>query len=605
MILVYNSCILFKENMTIRIALLIFLLSFYCVLNSQERKAKTWWNPSASSYNVIEGRAWKDAEGFNYNRLPNIAKGSVRDPVWQLSKHSAGLSINFTSNSPNISIRYKVKGAHAMPHMPSTGVSGVDLYAKNNDGEWLWNRGNYKFSDTITYTFNDLYIKESHHNKGRDYKLYLPLYNEVEWLEIGTEKKSIFIPNQIRKEKPIVVYGTSIAQGACASRPGMAWTSILERKLDSPVINLGFSGNGRLEDEVLNVIAEIDAEVFVIDCLPNLTQYTKENPQFVHDRIIASVKKLREKHPSTPVLLVEHSGYSDGTTNKERYDYYSGLNTILQKAFHELQAEGVNDVFTLTKEELNLGIDSYVDGTHPNDLGMLQQASAYEKSIGKILNRPKGSISTTIPVTQNRDGNVYNWSLRHQNILETNQNEPPKICFIGNSIVHQWGGVPNMRIANGTKSWATHFEKLGVRNFGYGWDRIENVLWRIYHGELDGFDAEQIILKIGTNNLHLNTDDEIIDGLKFLMEAVKYRQPKAKVILIGILPRRNQETRIKRLNTLLEKASKTLQINYLSIGNALLGKDEMINESLFRDGLHPNEKGYEKLAPQIKTYLLK
>ena len=90
-----------------------------------------------------------------------------------------------------------------MPHMPSTGVSGVDLYSKSIDGKWLWNRGRFKFSDTIIFSFYGLPNKELHHNKGRQYKLYLPLYNEVEWLEIGTEQNSIFTPNTIRKEKPI------------------------------------------------------------------------------------------------------------------------------------------------------------------------------------------------------------------------------------------------------------------------------------------------------------------------------------------------------------------------------------------------------------------
>ena len=241
--------------MNIRIALFVFFLVFSSHSNAQEVKGKTWYNPSTSNFKVIEGRAWKDAANFNYNRLPNEAENLVRKPLWNLSKQSAGLSINFTSNSPNISVRYKVKGGHAMPHMPSTGVSGVDLYVKNDDGKWFWNRGVFRFSDTIIYNFNGLKTK-SHHKKGSEYKLYLPLYNEVEWLEIGTEQNTIFTPNPIRNEKPIVVYGTSIAQGACASRPGMAWTSILERKLDNPIINLGFSGNGRLEDAVLNFITQ-------------------------------------------------------------------------------------------------------------------------------------------------------------------------------------------------------------------------------------------------------------------------------------------------------------------------------------------------------------
>ena len=148
-------------------------------------------------------------------------------------------------------------------------------------------------------------------------------------------------------------------------------------------------------------------------------------------------------------------------------------------------------------------------------------------------------------------------------------------------------------------------KKIGVKNLGYGWDRIENVLWRVYHGELDGFEAEQVIMKIGTNNLHLSTNDEIIKGLQFLVEAIKSKQPKAKITLIGILPRRDQEARVEVLNTLIKKASKLLHVNYLSVGNVLLAKTGKIDESLFRDGLNPNEKGYNRLAPQIKSYLLK
>ncbi len=591
--------------MLTRIVACIVFLGFYHLSNSQDKHKKVWWNPSSIEFEVIEGRGWNDSTNLNYRRLPDRAKESVRNEVWNLSKQSAGLSISFISNASNISVRYKVKGGFAMPHMPSTGVSGVDLYAKDSNGEWVWSRGRYQFGDTITYNFDKLNTKEPYHNKGKTYKLYLPLYNEVEWLEVGVDQDAVFTPIPVRREKPIVVYGTSIAQGACASRPGMAWTSILERKLDSPIINLGFSGNGRLEDEVLDLIVEIDAELFILDCLPNLTRYSKDNSQFLYDRIIASVKKLRAKHPKTPILLVAHSGYAEGSNSAEKFDEYSGVNKMLQKAFEQLRKDNFQHIYTLTKAELDLGIDSYVDGTHPNDLGMLQQANACEKSIRKILKKPVGRVTTMIPVTQNRDANVYNWDARHQYILESNQSNPPKICFIGNSIVHQWGGVSDMPIANGAKSWNEYFEELGVKNFGYGWDRIENVLWRIYHGELDGFEAEQILLKIGTNNLHLNTEDEIIEGLKFLVQAIKLKQPKANITLIGILPRREQETRVKTLNVLIEKASARLGVDYLSIGHALLTKKEKIDESLFRDGLHPNEKGYHKLAPQIKKYLLK
>ena len=105
--------------------------------------------------------------------------------------------------------------------------------------------------------------------------------------------------------KPIVFYGTSITQGGCASRPGMVHTAILQRRLDHPVVNLGFSGNGKMEPEVVELMAEIDASCFVIDCLPNMD--AKE----VAERTEPLVRKLREAQPKTPILLVEDRSYSD------------------------------------------------------------------------------------------------------------------------------------------------------------------------------------------------------------------------------------------------------------------------------------------------------
>ncbi len=162
-----------------------------------------------------------------------------------------------------------------------------------------------------------------------------------------------------------------------------------------------------------------------------------------------------------------------------------------------------------------------------------------------------------------------------------------------------------MRIANGVESWETFLNSIEVKNFGYGWDRVENVLWRVYHGELDGFEADQIIMKISTNNLHINSDDEIIEGLRFLIDAIKLRQPKAKITLLGILPRRDNEEKVELLNSKIQQATIEFQVNYLSVGHVLLAQDNKIDERLFRDGLHPNKKGYERLAPLINSYLIK
>ena len=582
----------------------IFILIFQNqILNSQEGNDLNWWSPLDQEFQVVEGQVWFKNLESGFDRLPLEAKEKVRKPLWNLSKNSAGLSIRFISNASEISVKYKLKGSLSMPHMPSTGVSGLDLYAKNSDGQWLWIKGNYSIGEHSTYHYVKLKPNDDYHTKGREYKLILPLYNSVDSLKMGVSKEAFFTPLPIRKEKPIVVYGTSIAQGACASRPGMAWTSILERKMDRPLINLGFSGNGRLEEEVIDFVAEINAKVYILDCLPNLATNENRTLSDVKHRILSSVHLLKNKNPEIPILLVEHAGYSDEMIHLNRKREVSDLNKIMKEAYSQLLSEGIKNIYLLTKEEINLTKDSTVDGTHPNDLGMQYYANAYEKVLRSVFKEPMGAISTTKPVTQDRDADVYNWNLRHQSILESNNKKTPKICFIGNSIVHQWGGIPDMPIANGANSWNRNFEALGVKNFGCGWDRIENVLWRVYHGELDGFDAEQIILKIGTNNLHLNTDDEIIKGLHFLVDAIKERQPKAKITLIGILPRRDYEERVRVLNLEIHKATQALDVNYVSIGDALLTPDAKIDETLFRDGLHPNANGYNIIAPLISSYL--
>lgn len=567
---------------------------------SQEKTKTIWWNPAQHEFNVIEGQAWPDQVSSRYDRLPSKAEQIVRKPVWNLSKQSAGLLIRFRSNASNILVRYQVNGNIAMRHMPATGVSGVDLYAKNSDGKWVWCKGNYSFKDTIKYNFKNIRPNDKYHKKGREYHLYLPLYNSIKWLDIGIPENTLLEPLPVRQEQPVVVYGTSIAQGACASRPGMAWTTILGRKMDRPLINLGFSGNGRLEQEVINLLGEIDAKIYILDCLPNLGPNKN-----VNQLIISSVKNLKQNRPLTPILLVEHAGYSDGTTNESRQKIYSDLNKIIRESFAQLKSEGINNIFLLPKSELELGIESFVDGTHPSDLGMMEYANAYEKYLRKILVEPVGSYSTTKPVTQSREPEMYNWEKRHRELLRLNVEQPPKICFFGNSITHYWGGTPKASLASGKDSWEQYFGDLGVRNFGFGWDRIENVLWRVYHGELDGFKSEQVVLMLGTNNLQLNTDEKIITGLELLLKAIKYRQPKSKILVLAIYPRREKEKRIYELNLKISQLAGMLNINFADVGNVLLNENSKINESLFSDGLHPNQKGYQKLAPEIRKYLVK
>ncbi len=580
--------------------LIILLVAGYQVVTAQQAQEKIkWWNPAVSEIWVIEGQGWPGELAASYDRLPARAEKTVRPAVWNLSRNSSGLMIRFRSNAERIVVRYQVAGPMNMPHMPSTGVSGMDLYAKNSDGEWLWTNSRNSFKDTVVYQFNGLRPNDGYHKMGREYRLYLPLYNTVKWMEIGVADSSLFTPMPVRREKPVVTYGTSIMHGACASRPGMAWVNILGRKLDRPLINLGFSGNGQLEPEVLSLITEIDARLYVLDCLPNLWNPKDFPREEVIRRTVAAVDQIRKIRPSTPILIVDHSGYTDGSLNPIRLKDYTETNQANHQAFAQLKGAGVQNIYLLTKEEIGLTLDAMTDGTHPSDLGMQQYADAYEKSIREILVQPVGSASTTHPCTQYREPGMYDWEARHETLLSMNAAKGPRTVFIGNSITHYWGGEPVHPLHRGEDSWKKVLEPLGARNFGFGWDRIENVLWRIYHDELDGFQAERVIVNIGTNNLHLNTDEEILEGMELVLRAIRVRQPKADILLLGLYPRRQGEERVKGLNLKYARLAGGMNIRYADPGASLLNAEGKISEIYFTDGLHPNGEGYRRIAESI------
>lgn len=551
-----------------------------------------WHSPANDPGYFIQGQGWPEELKGNYTRLPERARTQVRPEVWNLSQNSAGVAIHFYTNAPQILIRYQVKGAYAMPHMPSTGTSGIDLYARDMEGKELWCAGKYSFGDTIRYTFHNLSYGTSG-TRGYEYHLYLPPYNTVSWLEIGTPQNSTFEYLPRRPEKPIVVYGTSIAQGACASRPGMTWTSILERKLDQPLINLGFSGNGRLEKEMLDLVNELDARLFILDCMPNLTNQSVEK---IEQLLTDGVLQIREKHPQTPILITEHDGYSNQFTDLTQAQAYLKTNEASQKAFASLKSRGIPALYYLSCQEIGMTQDAMVDGVHATDYGMLLYANAYEQKIREILGEPAGNLRSTRAVTQRRDFPSYEWKKRHEEVLQLNRLHAPRAVILGNSIVHYSGGLPEAPTQRGKAVWDNQLTPAGFHNLGFGWDKIENMLWRIYHGELDGYQAEKMVVLAGTNNLETDTDEDILCGIDTLISAIRNRQPQAELRILGIFPRRNMEQRIKSLNRQIEKLTRQRKVQFADPGRELLTSKGIIDEHLFTDGLHPNEEGYKRIV---------
>ena len=571
-----------------------FLILLIGVVSTLQLPAQLQWkNPLAESFQTVHGQAWQDELKGTYYRLPERAKEVVRKPVWGLSKHSAGLSIVFRSNAPEIKVRYAVTEGFAMAHMPATGKSGVDLYATDANGKLRWCAAKYAFGDTITYTYSHLsYVTDP--KQGYEYQLFLPPYNEIKWLEIGIDKEYTlrFLPAS--KEKPIVLYGTSIAQGACASRPGMVFGNIINRTLQHPVVNLGFSGNGQMEPEVFDFLSEIDAKMFILDNMPNMN---KERTGLIYERATNGIRKLRQKS-NAPILLVEHNGYANEFSSLDAEDSYRKTNIELRRVYQTLKAEGIKELYYLTKEEIGFTQDATVEAIHPSDLGMQIYADAYIPKIKEILQEDADSRTVFQPCMQQRDS--YDWKERHEQVLKLNKEQAPDVLLIGNSITHYWAGEPTASLARGTDSWNQLFKGKVVRNLGFGWDRIENALWRIYHGELDGYEAQKVVLLMGTNNLEQNTDDEIIDGINELVRAVRHRQPQAQIYVTGILPRAWHEPRVAALNQMIQIRLLANEATYVDLSAAFLQSDGRIINELFTDGLHPNKEGYQRMAEMLE-----
>lgn len=320
---------------------------------------------------AIQGKGWENTFE-SYTRLPAAAKESVPAAVWNLARHSAGLFVRFRTDANQIKVVHQVTGSLTMPHMTTVGSSGLDLYCQDPKGTWRWVGISKPNAHCYTNTILQGISKEL-----RDYTLYLPLYNHTASLTIGVPVGSKFEAIAPAPTKPIVYYGTSIAHGCSASRPGMVYTAILGRRLDRTFINLGFSGNGRMEETLADYLAEIDAAIYVLDCVPNMS------PEQVTQRAAIFIKRLRQVRPTVPIVMVAGRPF---TNSWLKPDNSAAKNSAYRTAFDQLISDGIQKLSYVDGTDL-FGTDNEgaIDGSHPNDLGMWHQADILTPILKELL----------------------------------------------------------------------------------------------------------------------------------------------------------------------------------------------------------------------------
>lgn len=326
----------------------------------------------------VEGQGWTDLE-HRYDRLPARARAMVRAQLWDLSRNSAGLCVRFVTDASEISLHWRLSDARlAMEHMPATGVSGIDLYTRDG-ADWRW----AGLARPMQPGENRQRLIKNIPSGPHEYLLYLPFYNGIESFDIGVNADASVWqapPNEESQSKPIVFYGTSITQGGCASRPGMAYPAILGRRLHRPTINLGFASNGTMDLELGELMSEVDAAAYVIDCLPNM------NREMVEQRTAPLVWRLRQAHPQTPIVLVEGIEPRNAWFLTQNRDTMNAMNAALCAVYEQLRAEGVRHLYYVTnKHLLGRSSDTAVDGIHPSDWGFECYADALMPTLKKAV----------------------------------------------------------------------------------------------------------------------------------------------------------------------------------------------------------------------------
>jgi hypothetical protein len=328
---------------------------------------------------TIEGMGWKD-DIEDYTRLQNKVSTLVTADVWSLSRHSSGISVRFNVKGTKIlNARWTLRGKYrTMLHMTSQAINGLDLYVKQNN-KWIWAGLGKPESSGQQHEAQLFGGFDS--NKTYECMVYLPLYNGISTLNLGFSKGATVNASVPLKNKPFVFYGSSILQGCSASRTGMAFASMLGRKFESPVVNFGFSGNGFMEENFGEIMGQISASIYFIDCLPNMGKYSLQETT---DRTLKLVRKIRILQPTTPIVLIE-----DGNrpVNYLRNSPVINNKRIGLKSAFEILIKETNNIYYVEGNKL-LGDDNEatVDGTHPSDLGMYHYFNVLEPITAKILN---------------------------------------------------------------------------------------------------------------------------------------------------------------------------------------------------------------------------
>lgn len=305
-----------------------------------------------------------------FMRMPEKIAESVSENVHSLNFNTSGGRITFVTDSEYAAISAKMPVKVHFPHMPHTGVSGFDLYV---DGRFF-----SSFIPPVDMNGGYESVIELGEKKKRTITINFPLYNNVDDLYLGLQKDASF-EEAPKRDKRIVFYGSSITQGGCVSRPGLAYPAIVADMCGLELYNLGFSGSALAENEMAEYIAGLKCDIFVLDYDHNAPN--AEHLDKTHERLF---KIFREKNPGTPVVI------ASAPDIKFHYESFAIRRESVKRTYSNAVAAGDENVYFIDGETF-FGEDTWdmcsMDTTHPNDWGHYRMATAMKPVIEKILSK--------------------------------------------------------------------------------------------------------------------------------------------------------------------------------------------------------------------------
>ena len=338
------------------------------------------------------------------------------------------------------------------------------------------------------------------------------------------------------------------------------------------------------------------------------------------------VKLLREKLPQTKIIVMRcFPGCYGGPNPSSHRAILERASDIVSKLANNKTVFycDVNHVFLNLDGSINH--DQMPDWLHPSPAGAKAWAQAMEPLLSQLMGDKSRDtdipINTAIVSVSKLENDSYNWWDRHAEVLRVKDSINPEIVLIGNSITHFWGGEPKLKYAdgksrkpNGPDAWSSVFTNRRVLNLGFGWDRTQNVLWRLDHGEIDGLHPRIVIMHLGTNNTsetanaRMNSAAEIVEGIRAVCLRLRSKVPEAHIVLMKVFPREEKPDHPRRIlineiNKQLEVFARENNIDLLDIGPKMLAPDGTLPKEIANDFCHPTEKGYQIWADEIRRFV--